>query len=118
MGYDNSIREALHISDNKDDKNTTIFMGFRIVQPHNFVLNLLLRYGLIFTLIYIYILIKVLSIYVNDKDNLAIIICYLFANMFMHSLLSGVYLLYLIYVLRIKNQSHPLYAPSWSSLAS
>lgn len=99
-GYDNSIRQAIGARGIWDSK---MYMGFRLVQPHNFVLNFFLRYGVLLTVLYVALLSKLLSLFYN-KENLKYIIPYLMMNMFMHSLLANIYLLFFIYILNINEK--------------
>ena len=98
-GYDDNIKEVLGV---EDIKTSTKYRNFRLVQPHNFVLNLILRYGIILSIIYILIISKILSKLWN-KENLPILITYIFMNMFMHSLLTRYYLIFFVYILNKKN---------------
>ena len=100
-GYDNNIRQEIGAR-GLYDSNT--YMGYRVVQPHNFLLNIYLRYGLILTLVYLYVLSIILSRF-SCKDNYPIIICYLFINMFMHSLFSSIYLLLFLMVISIRDDN-------------
>lgn len=99
-GYDNNIKNVMGVD---NEETAIIYEGFRLVQPHNFLLNLLLRYGLILTIIYLLIVSKIIAIFWN-KENLVYIIPYLFMNMFMHSILSTTYLMCFIYILSVKDK--------------
>lgn len=99
-GYDNKIKTALGV---ETELKAVTYMGFRLVQPHNFLLNLLLRYGMIFTIIYLLLVSKILSRFWN-RDNLAYIIPYLIMNMFMHSLLTTTYLMCFMFILTVPNK--------------
>ena len=94
LGYDSTIKEEIN-------QDYFVFLGFPIIQPHNFLLNLLLRFGLIMTLVYLFILCKILQRFWKKGNNIIYILTYIFMNMFMHSLLSTTYLLFFIYMLNI-----------------
>ena len=76
----------------------TLYSGYRLVQPHNLILNLLLKHGVFFTIFYVYLLSKMIALYWN-KDNIPFLITYLISNMIMHSLLSTTYLLLFFFVI-------------------
>ena len=96
IGYDSEITEKIN-------QDYFIYLGFPIIQPHNFLLNLLLRFGLIMTLLYLYILCKILQKFWRKGNNIVYIFTYLFMNMFMHSLLTTIYLLFFVYILNIND---------------
>lgn len=100
-GYDNKIKSALGI---ENELTATKYFGFRLVQPHNFILNYTLRYGLILTIIYVVILSKILCNWWN-KENVPIIISYMLMNMSMHSLLSTIYLIIFLLIIVIQKNS-------------
>ena len=100
-GYGGAIKKELGVEDLATSKK---YLGFRLVQPHNLVLNLFLRYGILLSLFYLYIIIKLISKYWN-KENLSICIAYLMMNMFMHSLLSGIYLMFFMLTLSVNTCS-------------
>ena len=93
-GYGSYILNALGISEN----NSAIFMGLRLVQPHNSYINLLLRMGIVPGIIYFSILAQILNRF-KDDVNLAYLIPYLINAMFMHSLLNGKWLIFFIIVI-------------------
>ena len=93
-GYDKDILEVLDLEENAD---STEFMGYRLVQPHNFFLNIVLRFGLLLSIFYILMLSKILSKNIN-KNNISIFVSYLFMNLFMHSLIVYPILILFLYV--------------------
>lgn len=103
-GYDNDIIDAMHIIQSSELNGTesaligTFYNGFRIVQPHHVILNMLLKEGCIFTVGYYAVLSCILSRFLN-RHNLAYWVSYLFACMFMHSLLTSYYLIFFLAVL-------------------
>ena len=54
-GYDDDIKKVLGV---EDENTATLYSGYRLVQPHNLILNLLLKHGVIFTIFYVYLLSK------------------------------------------------------------
>lgn len=94
-GYDDDIRKELGV---EDRLNVTNFMGYRLVQPHNFVLNLCMKHGVFLAVVYLALLSSILA-YWWQNHNLKYILAYIFMNMFMHSLLSTTYLLFFIFIL-------------------
>jgi hypothetical protein len=104
FGYDNDIISAMNIIQPSSLNGTetaltgTFFNGYRIVQPHHVILNMLLKEGIIYTVAYYLVLSFLLSKYFR-KDNFAYWVPYLFGCMFMHSLLVGYYLVFLLVVL-------------------
>ena len=99
FGYDEQIKSALGV---ENELTATKYFGFRLVQPHNFILNYILRYGLILTIIYVTILSRILYRWWN-KENIPIIISYILMNMSMHSLLSTIYLIIFLFIIVINN---------------
>ena len=95
-GYDSEIKNQLGVS---DINNSTQFMGFRLVQPHNLFLNLALRYGLIYTFIYLMYISHLVSIYWNNK-TFSCLLAYIFMNMTLHYLFSNGYLIFLLFALQ------------------
>lgn len=94
-GYDDDITKVLGV---EDETSSTRFYGFRLVQPHHLVLNLLLRHGFAFTICYIFLLSVLVEKYCTI-DNIPLIMVYFLANMVMHSLLSSTYLLMFFFAL-------------------
>lgn len=94
-GYDNDIKQVLGV----ETENTAVmYKGFRLVQPHNLVLNMCLKNGVLFTLIYIILLSKLLSFW-WCKENLPYLLPYLLMCMMVHSLMSTTYLYALLFML-------------------
>lgn len=104
FGYDNDIISAMHIIQSSELNGTetaltgTFYNGFRIVQPHHAILNMLLKEGVLFTIGYYSVLAYIFFRYFN-RHNAAYWVPYLFGCMFMHSLLAGYYLIFLLVVL-------------------
>ncbi len=100
-GYDNQIKEKLGVA---DTEHSTTYEGFRLVQPHSLLLNLILRYGIIFSAIYLIFISYIIKKYISN-DNLSFIIIYIFMNMILHSLFSYEYLIYFFFVLSISKRN-------------
>ena len=99
-GYDRNIYRHLGIENNP---NGNMYLGFRLVQPHNFVFNILLRFGIFLSITYIYII----CIIIGKKlryDNVCIILPFIFINMFMHSLLLYPYVVFFCFVISLINK--------------
>ncbi|MCS4465278.1 hypothetical protein JTT01_20070 [Clostridium botulinum] len=79
-GYDNDFKDIFGIYDYEIDLHRR-FMGVRLVQPHNSILNINIRSGIIFSLLYFYILSTIID-KLYTKDNLEYILPYLFSTLF------------------------------------
>lgn len=101
-GYDSEIREQLGATTgtNKD----TMYNGFRVVQPHHSVLNMILRDGVLFTLFY-FALLAVLFSRVLNGDNMDRWVPYFGIAMVMHSLFNTYFLLLFLFVVAISNSN-------------
>lgn len=112
-GYDDDIIDAMDIIQSSELDGTeseldgTFYNGYRIVQPHNVFLNLILREGVLYTLGYFVCLSIVFSRYFR-RDNAAYWLPYLFGCLFMHSLLSSYYLLFFVLILKRSDFSRSL----------
>ena len=95
-GYDSEIKKQLGVS---DINNSTQFMGFRLVQPHSLFLNLVLRYGLIYSFIYLMYISHLVSIYWNKRTFVSLL-AYIFMNMVLPYLFSNGYLIFLLFALQ------------------
>ncbi|WP_242844741.1 O-antigen ligase domain-containing protein [Clostridium botulinum] len=89
-GYDNDFKDIFSIYDYEIDLHRR-FMGVRLVQPHNSILNINIRSGIIFSLLYFYILSRIID-KLYTKDNLEYILPYLFSTLFLHELLNRKFL--------------------------
>lgn len=90
FGVDYDIYSFLGIN-TIDPSNGAVFNGFRVVQPHNVYLNLLLREGAGFYLIHFFILSIFLSKYRGTSLTIFTTIIILY-SLFMHSLLTNYFL--------------------------
>lgn len=96
-GYDNKVREKLGVEDIRD---TTTFMGFRLVQPHSLLLNLILRYGIIFSILYLYLISFLLENNISENNVLCFLL-YLIMNMILPFLFNTFYLIFILFVLNL-----------------
>ncbi|HID0816181.1 O-antigen ligase family protein [Clostridium botulinum] len=96
-GYDNDFKDIFGIYDYEIDSHRK-FMGVRLVQPHNSIINVIIRTGIIFSLLYFYILSRIID-KLYTKDNLEYILPYLFSALFLHELLNSRFLMFWIIVL-------------------
>lgn len=117
-GYDNDIIEAMNVIQVSSLNGTetafdgTFYNGYRIVQPHNVILNMFLKEGVLYTLLYFAILSYVFAPYFR-KDNIACWMPYLFGCMFMHSLLINYYLIFFLLVLARSDSGLGFVTPSF-----
>ncbi|MHB9922136.1 O-antigen ligase family protein [Clostridium botulinum] len=96
-GYDNDFKDIFGIYDYEIDSHRK-FMGVRLVQPHNSIINVIIRTGIIFSLLYFYILSRIID-KLYTKDNLEYMLPYLFSALFLHELLNSRFLIFWIIVL-------------------
>lgn len=96
-GSDNYIYLFLGISD------SVRYLGERVVQPHNDIINLLVRCGLIYSLIYWKLYGKLLSKNINE-DNIDLFVPFFFASMFIQPIFLGVQGIMVMYVLSLKDR--------------
>lgn len=102
VGYDGDIIDEMGIISNLNGTESaltgTFYNGYRIVQPHNVLLNMILKEGILYTVAYYLVLSFLLARYFK-RGNLAYWLPFLFGCMFMHSLLTGYYLVFFLVVL-------------------
>lgn len=98
-GYDSKIKDVLGVT---DIYNSTIYLGFRLVQPHSLLLNLILRYGLLYSIVYLIFVSCLISKYWT-KNTMSCLLVYIFMNLILHSLFSSTYLIFIIFVLSSLN---------------
>ena len=92
-GYGDSTLSKLGIAvDSSTYADSTQYGGLRIVQPHNSVLNEILRNGVLITLLY-YMLLSYVLRRTFTFENMEFIAPILFISMFMHSLFIQGFLL-------------------------
>lgn len=97
-GYDSAIFDVLGI-DQENVLESLSINGYRVVQPHHLVLNLLLKEGAIFTFLYFAVLSWILAGHIR-WSNAEIWIPFALMNMFMHSLGMEYLLLFLLTALQ------------------
>ena len=98
-GYGTSILDALGISGETYITHSYL-LGVRVVQPHNCELNLMLKMGIVPSIIYLSVLGKFWNKLLVRK-NYAYLIPYIIDSMFMHSLFSTKWLILFTLVLLI-----------------
>lgn len=103
-GYGDSFKEALGISDYTSGGKFAVYLGMPLVQPHNSVLNPVMKMGVLGAVIYFMLLSDLLNTYFN-KENYEYIIPYTINSMLLHSLLETQWLLLwvMIVILPCKN---------------
>ena len=114
-GYDSDVFDELGIISPEDGEVTEGYLidgQFRLVQPHNEVLNTLLKEGILFVLVYYALVSLLLSKVVYTKTNRAILIAYFFGSLFFAALFRDFRLIGLLTVLLIeeKTKKPSLYA--------
>lgn len=102
FGYDDDIRTALGDIDNHTNYQT--FLGYRLVQSHNSILNMFMKNGIIFTLIYIFLLSGLLKKY-YDWEHIEYWLPYLSGAMLVHGMFITGYLFALLICLDAKENS-------------
>lgn len=103
-GYDEDFDKVAGI-DAANVYEHTRFKGVRLVQPHNSILNVVVKSGIAFSLVYFCILSNIID---NrfDKYNIEYIIPYLVNCLFLHRLLDSKFLLFWILILYMPSLSH------------
>lgn len=99
-GYGDGIYKALGVS--AENIYQSRFMGLRLVQPHNSMINLILRMGVIPSILYFLLLSTVLDKFFY-KENYAYIFPYLVQSMIIHSLYISPYIIMWLLILAIPN---------------
>ncbi|MEG3806651.1 hypothetical protein DBT53_002595, partial [Aerococcus mictus] len=95
-GTDNYIFEFLGITEN------VRYLGERVVQPHNDIINLYVRCGLIYSLFYWWLLGKLLQNLVSE-NNIYIFLPYFFMSMFIRPIFVGPQLFIVLYTLNLES---------------
>lgn len=80
------------------DGTLPLYMGIRIVQPHNSLISLLLKLGVVPALLYFFLLSNLIAILLK-KENLEYIIPYVINAMIMHSFFERGWLIFWVYIL-------------------
>ena len=76
------------------------FLGTTVLQAHNSYLNLMVKIGIIPSIVYFYLLGMTFNKF-SLKDNMFYVVPFLINGMFMHSLLNGTWLILLLSILII-----------------
>lgn len=90
-GYDEDFDKIAGIDSENRDYHTR-FMGARLVQPHNSILNIFIKCGVLVSLVYFYVLSKLIDKKYNI-DNIEYILSYFVSCLFLHRLLDGTFLI-------------------------
>ncbi len=101
MGYDSDISTSMNIGNPLEGDNMAFMAarnGYRVVQPHHAVLNLLLKHGLLFTVGYLLVFCFSFSKYFTIGAA-CVWVPYLTIGMVMHSTLTAQYLLMFVFLL-------------------
>lgn len=96
-GYDDSFNQVVGI-DSEDKNLHTRYMGARLVQPHNSIINIIIKSGILISTIYFFILSKIIDKKLN-LDNIEYILAYLISSLFLHRLLDGKFLILWILII-------------------
>lgn len=104
-GYGSNLLEELGIDNSSS--SLAIYLGTRLVQPHNSLYNPILRMGILVGIIYLFIVAKLIDRYFS-KDNLAYILPYVLNAMFVHSMFEMSWLVFLIIILSLKQNKYHL----------
>lgn len=102
-GVGDELTSVIGVQD-PDFDNHPKFMETRLVQPHNSILNLMLKMGIVPCLMYLFLL-SVLLKSVVTYDNYEYFVPYLLNTCFMHSLLDGAFLILWIFLLAITSNN-------------
>lgn len=98
-GYGSKLLEVMGIS-GSDFIHHPRFMGLRLTQPHNTIINMMVRMGVVPAIVYFYILSSVLKKRI-DEDNIPYFFPFFINAMFMHSLLCFQWLALLTIILAL-----------------
>jgi len=109
IGYGDTLKEEWGIEEETPYSEHTRYLGVRLVQPHNCVLNLVLRLGLLPGILYLIFLGRLLD-HLRCNRNLEYYLPLLINGCFMHSLFSGPFLVFWAFLLYItKYDPQPSY---------
>lgn len=99
-GYDADLFEQMGISETTSKFGETYYVNdrFRLVQPHQEVINSLLKYGLVFTMAY-YGLLSYLIARRLSRANFALFASYFLGSLLMHDVFTGPYLILFLFCL-------------------
>ena len=98
-GLDSSVFEVLGISQSDGGVlSNTMVQGFRLVQPHNEIINFLLKEGL-FTTVSFFICLSIILAVCVDGRNFAIFLSYSAGSIVLHEMFQGEFLILVVFVL-------------------
>ena len=93
-GYGDDIREVIGDFDNTSNFQT--FLGYRLIQSHNSILNMFMKNGIIFALLYLILLSRLLSSYFS-YERAEYWIPYLIGSMLVHGMfITGFFMAFLV----------------------
>ncbi|PPK46363.1 hypothetical protein [Clostridium algidicarnis] len=98
-GYDNDLKKVLGIN-SEDTAEHQHFNDMRLVQTHNTILSIIIKTGILFSVLYLLIVSKIIDKY-YVKENIEYIFPYLINSMYMHSLLNTSFLVFWVLILHI-----------------
>ncbi len=113
-GYDARIFEVLGINIGDTRAGSTFYVDgiYRLVQPHQEVLNMLVKEGAAFTIVYFIALAVLLSRFARSFEDLAMVGGYMLGSVFLHEMFITQSLLMLAFVLA--QPSEASFPPIWS----
>lgn len=97
-GYDLDLFSILGISttDFSKEANTYIYGMYRLAQPHEELLNMILKYGMLISLLYYSLIGHLLTIRCKGLDA-AIVLSYLISSAFLHGMFETIWILLLFF---------------------
>ncbi|EZP75264.1 hypothetical protein H839_17228 [Parageobacillus genomosp. 1] len=102
-GYDNDLKKQLGIDSDDYSKHTRV-AGVRLVQTHNSLLSIIIKMGILFSILYLLLVARIIDKYYT-KENAEYIFPYLINSMIMHSMLNTSLLLFWILILHIPKKN-------------
>ncbi|MED4976440.1 hypothetical protein ABEV04_11600 [Heyndrickxia faecalis] len=105
FGYDNDLKKVLGIDSSNLGEHSRYY-GVRLVQPHNSILNTVVKTGILFSVLYFLIISRTIDKYYL-KENLQYIFPYIACSMIMHSLLNTSFLLFFLLILHTPTNKSP-----------
>ncbi|WP_281696765.1 hypothetical protein [Acidaminococcus massiliensis] len=102
-GLGDHIKETLGVASEDYSQHTKV-MGVRLVQPHNCFINMMLKIGIIESIIYFCLLAYLLD-KIRSCNNIEYYFPYIINACFMHSLLDGPFLVIWTFILILSQES-------------
>ena len=108
-GFDDSIFNALGINQQNYSKSATYYVDglYRLVQPHNDVINMLVREGLLFTLVYYLSISQIVGKTVKNRYEVALLLSFLLGSMFLHLMFTCQTLVLFVFVMACESKPLP-----------